>query len=217
MLRRSGLGVVLAIAGLLLILMSVWVSSRDETQAVHESGPELGAPVLTPAQSEKSQASSKPTRSTTPRPAWRPAMPDKLSIPSISLREVPTQVGLTRGGDLEVPSSVQQIGWYRGGRMPGQPGNAIFTGHTWSAGDGVFDRLSELSEEDVIYINTAYGRQTYRVRSVGSLNPDEFEKSAPDIYRTRGYPGLILMTCGDWNASSSEYESTIVVFAELTS
>lgn len=110
---------------------------------------------------------------------------------------------------------MDRVGWYRDGSLPGQPGNAVITGHTWSKGDGVFDRLPQLKEGALITLTTAKGSITYRVSSVGSVDLADFGTYAPDIYRTTGPSGLVLMTCGDWNGSS--YEATTVVYAEQIS
>ena len=110
---------------------------------------------------------------------------------------------------------MDRVGWYREGSMPGQPGNAVVTGHTWSKGDGVFDRLSQLREGAIVTLSTTQGEATFRVTSVGNIDLVDFGTYAADIYRTAGPSGLVLMTCGDWNGSS--YEATTVVYAQLVS
>lgn len=124
-------------------------------------------------------------------------------------------VGMLSDKTQGVPSSMQRVGWYRDGSMPGQPGNAVLTGHTWSQGDGVFDRLPQLKKGASITLETTKGDRVYRVASVGSVDLSEFGSYAPDIYRTAGKSGLVLMTCGDWDGSV--YTATTVVYAELVS
>lgn len=146
-----------------------------------------------------------------------PGIPLQLSIPSISVKAPVEKVGTLPDNTQEVPDSMHRVGWYRDGSMPGQPGNAVITGHTWSKGDGIFDRLPQLKENAVITLSTSKGALVYRVVSVGSLEPPEFRERASDIYRTEGPAGLVLMTCGDWESSTQTYEATTVVYAELVS
>jgi LPXTG-site transpeptidase (sortase) family protein len=136
-------------------------------------------------------------------------------IPSIDVKATVEQVGQLPDHTQEVPGSMDRVGWYRDGSMPGQPGNAVITGHTCSMCDGVFDRLPRLKEGAFIKLTTAKGIITYRVSSVGSVDLADFGKYDDTIYSIKGPSGLVLMTCGDWNGST--YEATTVVYAELVS
>jgi len=216
--RRLAVLLLLAV-GVLLVLTGAWVSSRDNTQVVRESGSELGAPRLTPTLSESVSASvsasPKPSKSSPTAESATPGIPQRLAIPSIGVKAPIDQVGVLPDNTQEVPDSMDRVGWYHEGSMPGQPGNAVITGHTWSKGDGVFDRLPQLRESALITLTTEQGNITYRVSSVGSVALADFGKYASDIYRTTGPSGLVLMTCGDWNGST--YEATTVVYAEPVS
>lgn len=196
------------LASLLIVLLGAWVSSRDEIQAARESGPGLGEPTLA---SVPGPAVTLSPISTSPQPA----VPVRLAIPSIAVRAPVLPVDKLDDGSQGVPHSFDEVGWYAGGSMPGQPGNAVMTGHTWSRGDGVFDRLPQLVEGDIITVVTEKGKQDYRVSSVGSFEQVDFGRFAADIYRTDGASGLVLMTCGNWNGSV--HTATTVVYAELTS
>lgn len=136
-------------------------------------------------------------------------------IPSTGVKAPVEQVGMLPDNTQEVPDSMDNVGWYRDGSKPGEPGNAVITGHTCSTCDGVFDRLPQLKEGALITLKAAKGSIVYRVSSVGSVEIADFGKYADDIYRTDGPPGLVLMTCGDWNGST--YEATTVVYAEQVS
>lgn len=144
-----------------------------------------------------------------------PGIPQQLAIPSIGVKAPVEQVGTLPDNTQEVPDSMDQVGWYRDGSMPGEPGNAVITGHTCSTCDGVFDRLPQLKEGALVTLKTVKGSIAFRVSSVGSVDVADFGKHADDIYRTVGPSGLVLMTCGDWNGST--YEATTVVYAEQVS
>lgn len=205
----------LIILGVVLVLTGAWVSSRGETQAIRESGPELRVPILSPASPEETPTASV---SSSPSPAVahiRPGVPERLVIERIGVNAPVDSGGVLSDGTQEVPDDMNRTSWYSGGSKPGQPGNAVIVGHTWSTGDGVFDKLARLTVLSRIRLLTSAGERTYRVRSVGSIPLAEFPDQAAAIYRTTGKSGLVLMTCGDWNGSS--YDATTVVYAELIS
>lgn len=188
--------------------MGTWASSQDEAQARRESGPELGAVNLSVPSPEPGVTLSPAPVS--PQPATPPV---RLAIPSIDVSAPVQPVGILEDGSQEVPESFTAVGWYRHGSMPGQPGNTVITGHAWSKGDGVFDRLSQLEKGDVITVTTADSVKHYRVSSVGSVELADFNRYAGDIYRKNGTSGVVLMTCGDWDGSV--YNATTVVYATL--
>lgn len=204
---------------ILLALAAAWESSRDDAQAARESGTELSAPSLTPSPSEPATvpapASPTPSKSLPTAQGVIPGIPVRLNIRSIGVKASVEQVGKLPDNTQEVPDSMSLVGWYRDGSKPGEPGNAVITGHTCSTCDGVFDRLPQLKEGAVVTLLTAKGSIAYRVSSVGGVDIADFGKYADDIYRTDGPSGLVLMTCGDWNGST--YDATTVVYAEQVS
>lgn len=90
--------------------------------------------------------------------------------------------------------------------LPGQPGNAVVSGHRVTYGRPFFD-LDLLSEGDVISVETAIGVHEYTVR-------DMFVVSPTDVWVTDPRRGawLTLTTC---NPKHSARERLIIV-AELT-
>jgi LPXTG-site transpeptidase (sortase) family protein len=87
-------------------------------------------------------------------------------------------------------------------------------GHTWSAGDGVFDELPELHRGDIIRVYGTDCQLTFVVDRVQRhVSPDLSGPQLAEYYRVSGTPGLTLVTCGDYNAG--EYDSRIVVSASL--
>lgn len=192
---------------LLLVLTGVCLSAQAGNQAIRESGPELGEVSLVPALLTETSAKASPV------PASPTAAPVRVVIRSLGVNAPIESVGIVDGAQ-DVPESFSRVGWWKDGQRPGQPGNTVITGHTWSKGDGVFDQLPKLGTGDVIELKTEKGLRTYRVRSVGSVSLDRFEAAAGEIYRSKGSSGLVLMTCGDWDGSA--YNATTVVYAELT-
>lgn len=90
--------------------------------------------------------------------------------------------------------------------LPGQPGNAVVSGHRTTHGAPFFD-LDLLSPGDVIEVETAIGLHTYTVRETIIVSPT-------DVWVTDPRPGawLTLTTC---NPRFSAAER-LIVRAELT-
>lgn len=163
--------------------------------------------------SQPTNGAGKPSRTPAAASRNKPGKPQLLTVPAIGVKAPVDAVGM-QGDAQAVPESFSRTGWWRDGVIPGRPGNAVITGHTWSRGDGVFDQLSKLRRGDVIRLRTTNGSLlTYRVRSVGMVPLDQFGSVAADIYRPSGPSGLVLMTCGDWDGS--DYNATRVVQADL--
>lgn len=73
--------------------------------------------------------------------------------------------------------------------LPGQPGNAVVSGHRTTYGAPFFD-LDLLAMGDAIYVETAIGTHTYQVREILVVEPT-------DVWVTDPRPGawLTLVTC----------------------
>lgn len=90
--------------------------------------------------------------------------------------------------------------------LPGQPGNAVVSGHRTTYGRPFF-LLDELSPGDVIEVETAIGVHRYEVRETEIVLPT-------DVWVTNPRPGawLTLTTC---NPRYSARER-LIIFAEMT-
>lgn len=90
--------------------------------------------------------------------------------------------------------------------LPGQPGNAVLSGHRTTYGAPFFD-LDQLAPGDVIEVETAIGVHTYTVR-------DTIIVTATDVWVTDPKPGawLTLTTCHPKFSAAQR----LIVQAELT-
>jgi sortase A len=122
-----------------------------------------------------------------------------IRIPSIGVNQV-----VYAGVDRET----LQLGpgYFPGTALPGQPGNAVLSGHRTTYGRPFFD-LDQLAPGDTIEVETAVGVHTYTVRESIIVTPF-------DIWVTDSRNGawLTLTTC---NPKFSARER-LVVFAEMT-
>jgi sortase A len=90
--------------------------------------------------------------------------------------------------------------------FPGQPGNAVISGHRTTYGRPFFD-LDLLVAGDLIEVETALGVHQYTVRSIEIVEPTDVW-----VTETRDGAWLTLTTCHPrWSA-----RQRLVVFAELT-
>src|SRR5580692_9026055 len=134
-------------------------------------------PLAGPAPSSRVPKSVKPTAA----PAQGPAAPAKvallatlrsipveLKIPAISLSVSLSTLGLNADGTVQVPTDIQQPGWYRLGPSPGEIGSAVILGHVDSyQGPAVFFKLRTLVAGDLIAVSlTDGGAAQFKVTSV---------------------------------------------------
>lgn len=89
--------------------------------------------------------------------------------------------------------------------LPGQPGNAVVSGHRTTYGAPFFD-LDLLEVGDEIYVETAIGTHTYQVREILVVEPT-------DVWVTDPRPGawLTLVTCTPRYSAAQR----LVIAAEL--
>jgi hypothetical protein len=142
------------------------------------------------------------------------ARPVSLIIPAIGVKTQLSELGLTAGGALQVPSSTTVAGWYTGSSRPGAIGPAIIEGHVDSlTGPGVFYRLSELQLGDRLYVRRADGTTVeFRVTSEQTYLKAYFPTA--DVYDPTPDPELRLITCGGtFDYASGHYLSNTIVYA----
>ncbi len=142
------------------------------------------------------------------------APPVALQIPAIGVRSRLVQLGITRQGTLQVPSSPSVAGWYAGSPRPGEIGSSIIAGHIDSyLGPGVFYRLRELHPGDRIYVRQADGMSAvFRVTAVHQYPKAHFPAAA--VYGPVPDAELRLITCGGtFDHATRSYLSNIVVYS----
>lgn len=136
-----------------------------------------------------------------------------LSLPAIGVEGAPVEpVGVEANGEMEIPPA-DEVGWYRFGAAPGEPGSSVLAAHVAYDGvDGVFRDLDRLVAGDQVTVSFDDGSaERYLVTDVVT-----FDKEAlpPDLF-SRQVPGrLVLITCGGaFNPSLRSYERNVVAYA----
>ena len=155
-----------------------------------------------------------PTTTSTTLPTPK-VPPTALTINDLDISEALRPVGLQDDGWMEIPD-VTEIGWYRHGAAPGQPGSTVLVAHVWWGGTpGPFRRLGALEPGAPIEVGGEDG-VVHRYVVVERIMYDK--DSLPDrLWRKSGPETLALITCGgDYNRNTRRYEQNIVVYAMPT-
>jgi hypothetical protein len=176
-------------------------------------------PLAGPARSLRAP---KPVKTETTTPVNTAALatarstPVDLEIPAISLTVSLSTLGLNPDGTVQVPTDVQQPGWYGLGPSPGEIGSAVILGHVDSqAGPAVFFELRSLVAGDIVNVTLADGvTAEFKVTSAAMYEKTSF----PDqlVYASHGYSALQLVTCGgSFDEQTGHYLSNVVVYTSL--
>jgi hypothetical protein len=140
--------------------------------------------------------------------------PTAVAIPDEGLEPVPVRpVGIAPDGQLEVPDETE-VGWYRLGAAPGQPGATVLAAHvSWRDSPGPFVRLSEVEPGAFVDLALADGTsRRYQVVERAQYGKLMLPQAA--IWRTTGPETLVLITCGGaFNPDIRRYADNIVVTA----
>jgi Sortase domain len=152
-----------------------------------------------------------------PQPgAAAPPGPSTLSIPRIGVRAPIVGVGREADGAMQVPDP-GQVGWYRLGPRPGNPGPAVLVGHVDTrTGPDVFYRLGQLRPGDKILVGQPDGTTTRFL--VGRL--ERHPKTAlptTRIWPKTARPLLRLITCaGTFDRTTGHYRDNLILYASPT-
>ena len=152
-----------------------------------------------------------------PQPgAGAPSRPSTLAIPKIGVQAPIVAVGRTPNGAMQTPDP-GQVGWYRHGPRPGEPGPAVLVGHLDTRTDpDVFHRLGQLRPGDEILVGQADGTTSRFL--VGRL--EQHPKTALPtnrIWTRANRPLLRLITCtGSFDNATRHYRDNLIVYASPT-
>ncbi len=141
------------------------------------------------------------------------APPVQLLIPRMDVHRAVEAVGLNRLGVMKVPVNWWNAGWYKGGPVPGAPGDAVIEGHAgYPDQPMLFGKLATLRQGDQIIVVLADGSQRlFLVESMAVLPIGSAPAGMGEPY---GQPRLTLITCaGRFDAVQKFYSKRLVVEA----
>lgn len=142
-------------------------------------------------------------------------LPVRLIIPAINVNAAIQNVGVNNKGEMDVPSNIVDVGWFRLGSRPGEKGSAVIAGH-FDGKNGeaaVFANLNKLKKGDKVYIKNDKGPLiTFTVRESRAYAPGY----ADDVFSRNDGTYLNLITCdGVWDGVKKSYSKRLVVFADI--
>lgn len=141
--------------------------------------------------------------------------PTQLRVPSLDLEMKVVPVGVEQKGDMELPRSVFEAGWYEFGSRPADGrGSTLVAAHVDSYADGLgpFARLRRVKRDAAVQLTTQDGTvHRYRVQSVRSVARDQLTSLA--VFERDGSARLNLLTCGGRYDRDTGYSDNVVVTA----
>jgi len=149
--------------------------------------------------------STKTARASNDYPTW-------IYAPSISLFSPVQGMGLTKNGELDVPSGLtNNVGWYKNGVVPGSTGTAVLDAHVFAA----FKNLNQIQAGGHIYLLMASGKFLDYVVTASNLYPIK-NLSPYTLFTPTASKQLNLITCaGKYISSVGTYDHRLIVSAKL--
>ncbi len=125
-------------------------------------------------------------------------------------------VGVDPAGEVDIPPSVDSVGWYRHGPAPlnssDRGGSAVLVGHVDYNGEtGPFFDLIEAVPGDVVLVDLADGTSVTYLVSERAQYP-KADLPVDELFRQTGPHQLVLITCGgSFRPEARSYADNIVV------
>lgn len=142
-----------------------------------------------------------------------PSHPVRIIMSSIGVNAPVQGLGTTPEGLMAVPKSYGVVGWYNKGAVPGQPGPAVLAGHYTGGNRGVFDKLRDAKDGDLITVANGRGQTfTYKVTAKNEYDKDKVPMA--ELFKNSVDSRLEIITCsGKWQKDN--YNKRLVVTAEI--
>lgn len=221
----SLVGVVLALAGLVVSGLVVWSRLAPAPTPEAGSGPAATAPVTPRLSPGATTDAEGPSPSGVPRrsasldapqrsPAEAPA-PVEVVVGSISLDADVRPVGVAADGQMALPANPAVLGWYRFGPAPAAgTGSVVLAGHLDSTrfGLGPLVGLREAAPGDRVTVRLSDGRRLAYV--VSRLDRYDRQGLPAHLFARTGAERLRLVTCGgEYDPDAGGYQQNLVVTA----
>jgi hypothetical protein len=220
--RRWGL------PGLLVVLLLLTgTASGTADPAARAAGPTLGPTAAPASPGPAAESTTSAPRQRVPDVEVRSAelravradpgaTPVRLDVARVEISLPVVPVGVQEDRTMELPGTVREAGWYRFGPRPAdRTGTTVLAAHvdTRAEGIGPFAKLRWVTRGTVIAVTDADGDvHRYRVREVAEVAKTEV--ALDRVFRRRGAPGLVLITCGGAYDRGTGYRDNVIVSAE---
>lgn len=139
-----------------------------------------------------------------------------IIISKIKVNSAVESVGVTLGGNMDVPLNTNDVGWFNKGVVPGEIGSAVIDGHSGLSKKrpAVFDNLNKLKKGNIVTIKNEKGESiNFVVQKTKVYNSNANTKEV--FVSNDGKAHLNLITCaGSWNKKLGTHNKRLVVFTE---
>jgi len=213
----------LAVA-LLAGLVTFWVTRPSDAlsgvpaaEAIGASAGPVGVtspsgPTDAPPADRASQPKARPATqaASTTRPA-----PTRLTIERLDVDMPVRPVGVARDGEMALPRTPAEAGWYEFGARPGDPrGATVLAAHLDMPGFGVgpIAAVEKLRRGDTLVVRSGRTTTRYAVSDVKSVRKAQLD--LPTLFARNGAPVLRVVTCaGAFDPETKSYDRNVVVTA----
>lgn len=226
---RSRVGVVAAlVAALLAGAFTAWVTRPAPSAPTSDSVPQQATgtlPVPSPGSPDRPAPASGPSGEPTTLTSARDAMlgtgngtlpaPTRFEIARLEVSMPVLPVGVAKDGQMALPATPAEMGWYEYGPRPGdEAGATVLAAHLDMPGYGTGPaaELDELRRGDVITVRSGATVRRYRVAEVDRLRKESLDLAS--LFSRDGPPRLHVVTCGGrFDAETRRYDENVVVVA----
>lgn len=225
----------ITLAILVVVLLGLTGSSSQVPAELLPQNP--SAPMAGPATSPTTPAASKPSpvrrtnaappKSVLPKipvvdaaPKRPPKIdtsvfPAKLASRDLGISLPVKAVGVTKDGAMEVPDTVQEVGWYRfSSNSSSRVGTIVLASHvdTRKEGLGQFVQLHDAKKGQKVTLVDGSGRKSeYRIAEVAWQ--DKTKVDWDRVFDRAGSPRLVMITCGGAYDQDDGYRDNVLVTA----
>jgi hypothetical protein len=160
--------------------------------------------------------SARPATVPAPRTDGRQGVPKRLTIQRLGIDMAIVPEGVSRDGEMALPATPAEAGWYRYGPRPGDAAGAtVLAAHLDMPGYGIgpIAKVEELRVGDVVTVRSQASTHRFRVTGVASMRKTTLDLSA--LFARDGPPRLHVVTCGgEFDRERRRYDENVVVTAE---
>ena len=157
-------------------------------------------------------------RPATAGPEASAPVPDRMTIRRLGIEMPVVAVGVARDGEMALPKTPADVGWYRYGPRPGDAvGSTVLAAHLDMPGYGVgpIAAVEELRDGDVITVRSGPVTRRYAVTSVQTIRKTTLDLAG--LFARDGPPRLHIVTCGgNFDREERRYDENVVVTAVPT-
>jgi hypothetical protein len=218
-----GVAVALAVA-LLAGLVTFWVTRPSDALSGVPAAEAIGASAGPAGATSPTAPTDAPPAQRTPALKARPATqaastarpaPTRFTIDRLGIDMPVRPVGVARGGEMALPRTPAEVGWYEFGPRPGDPrGATVLAAHLDMPGYGVgpIAAVEKLRRGDTLVVRSGGTTTRYAVSDVRSVRKAQLD--LPALFARDAAPVLHVVTCaGAFDPETKSYDRNVVVTA----